>query len=150
MDFSIAYLMEYTNNQVLTVTIESDGYLLTEMQKSPTDNNLLKLPDQEKLSSYYRKISDYIIDYEEVILLGPTSSKNELFSILLLDPLFDRINMSVKDAVRMNDSERESFIRSNAVRTDRTPSAFRKRESSFVEYEPFGYFTSEVKYDCYQ
>ena len=144
MDFSIAYLMECSNDEILTVTIESGNNQPAEKSKSLLDNELLKLPDEEQLSSYYRKICDYILDYEEVTLLGPSGSKNELFGILLLDPLFNRINMSVKDAVKMNESERESFIRSNAVRTDRAPSAFRRWESSFVEYEPFGYFTSEV------
>lgn len=144
MDFSIAYLMEFTNNQVTTVTIESGGNHFKGMHKSQIDCNSLNFPNQEQLSSYYRKISGYIIDYEEVALFGPSGSKNELFSILLLNPLFDRINMSAKDAVKMNDSERELLIRSNAVRTNRTITAFRKREGSFVEFEPFGYFTSAV------
>jgi len=138
MDFSIAYLMENAKNKLLIITIGSGNYPLKGKHKSLLTNNMLNLSDQEQLSSYYQKISNYILDYDEVTLFGPVGSKNELFGILLLNPLFNKINMSVKDTAKMNDFDIESFLLTNSGRTKRNPSAFRQRNYSLFQLESVG------------
>jgi hypothetical protein len=144
MDFSVAYLMECTKNEVLTFTIKSGNYLLLGKHKSLIDSNIQNLPNQEQLSSYYRRISNYIIDYEDVILLGPSGSKNELFNLLLLNPDFDCINMSIRDAGKMNNHERETLIRNDTFRTSHTLSSLLTRENSIFRNEPSRRYSSVV------
>jgi ADP-heptose:LPS heptosyltransferase len=75
MDHSIAHLMEFTNKHFEIKTIESK---LTNKLKNESLSKIESLPPNKKkrlLLDYYKKLSEAIKDYEQVILFGPTDAK---------------------------------------------------------------------------
>lgn len=113
MDHSIAHLMTVLSNGCLiTETIEAKP----KFQVNPADlhfkdeSHMLN-KEQRKLATYYRKLSDAILLYEEVILFGPTEAKNELANIMKENHLFEKINIVIKPANKMTESEQHDFLK---------------------------------------
>lgn len=112
MDHSTAQLSEYSNGNFTTETIESKP----KIQANPDDlyfkdeSHMLK-KEQSQLATYYKKLSDSILNYEEVILFGPTDAKNELANSMKDNHLFDKIKIEVKPADKMTESEQHEFLK---------------------------------------
>ena len=144
MDHTIAYLYECKNNTVVTNTIASrNRHDLGDFYSHKESDGTLS-PRPKQFSAFFQEISDVIIGYEDVILFGPTGSKNELFNHLLHNHLFDRINMAIKQMERLDDSEREAFVLENTFHQGHRISSFQQRACSFVSYRPFGHFTAAI------
>jgi hypothetical protein len=111
MDHSTAYLTELTNDTLVTKTVESKP-------KSQVNNADLYYKDeshvlnkeQGELSAYYKRLGDTILEYDEVILFGPTDAKNELLNVLKADHHFDKIKMEAKSSDKMTENEQHAFI----------------------------------------
>lgn len=111
MDHSIAYLTQITNDKIETETIESKPKLqVNKADLYYRDESHMLNKEQGQLSSYYEKLSDVILDYEEVILFGPTDAKNELLNLIKADHLFDKIKIDVKTTDKMNGNQQETFV----------------------------------------
>ena len=67
--------------------------------------------EQHQQSEYYKNLGDKIINYEEVILFGPTDAKVELFNILKADHRFENIKIVVKPADKMTENQQHAFVR---------------------------------------
>ena len=112
MDHSIAYLMELTNDTIVTNTIESLPKLQAkEEDLYYKDESHMLNKEQNQLSAYYKKLSDVILDYEEVILFGPTEAKNELFNFLKDNHLFDKIKIEIKTTDKITENQRHAFVK---------------------------------------
>lgn len=132
MDYSIAHIIGFENDTVVTNTIESHlGPLPGGQNSYPGEDSIPDLV-QNRRSEYFQKLSDFILDYESVILFGPAESKNELFNLLIFNHLFDKINLAIKPADQMNEVERSSFIRANFNISGIEPRIFQNRIFSFI------------------
>ena len=131
MDHSIAHVMGFENDAIVTNTIESHLNPVPEGQSLFPDKESVSEISQEQRSEYYQKLSDLILDYESVILFGPAESKNELFNLLIFNHLFDKINLAIKPAVQMDEVERTRFIRANFYSSDAEIKIFQNRVFSF-------------------
>ena len=116
MDHSYAYLMELKANVIVTNCIVCETMLqdheksLNEGQNYVDFNDTYKKEKQER-SDYYRKISDIISNYNDVILFGPTDAKSELLSLLEADHLFGDIKIEKKDANKMTENEMHALVK---------------------------------------
>jgi hypothetical protein len=111
MDHSIAHLTEITDEPKATITIESKPESkVNEEDLYYKDESHRLNKEQNKLSAYYRKLSDIILNYEEVVLFGPTEAKNELFNLLKDNHLFNSIRIAVKSADNMSESQQQAFV----------------------------------------
>ena len=112
MDHSIAHLTELSNGNLMTETIEAKPKL----QVNPADlyykdeRHVLN-KEQGQLDAYYKKLGDAILNYDEVILFGPTEAKNELTNILKDNHLFEKIKIAVKTADKMTEKEQHEFLK---------------------------------------
>lgn len=109
MDHSIAHLVEFTDDQISTDTI----YAQVGEQDEPLnqlDESMIHNKEQNQLSNYFKKLSQIIKEYEDVLLFGPTSAKNELMNLLKDDPHFDNIKFTVKTSDNMTENQRYAFI----------------------------------------
>jgi hypothetical protein len=110
MDHSIAHLMEFTNKHFEIKTIESK--LTNELKIE----NLSKIesitPNKKKrlLLDYYKKLSEAIKDYEQVILFGPTDAKIEFFDLLSEDIRFLKIKFEIKNTDKMTENQQQAFV----------------------------------------
>ena len=111
MDHSNAYLMELTNDIILTKKVVS------ELSDNEADFNFYKgeklvhKKEQHLQLSYYRKIGDIIKNYQDVVLFGPTDAKNELLNLIKTDHLFEDIKIEVKTSDKMTEEQMQTFIR---------------------------------------
>jgi len=110
MNHSIAHLMEFTSNAFEVKTIEKKISHQEKKQALAKSFSLTHNKGQQELSSYYRKLSDVIIDYKRVILFGPTNAKIELFDILSEDERFLKIKIEIKETEKMTANQRNSFV----------------------------------------
>ena len=67
--------------------------------------------EQHQQSEFYKKLGEAIINYNEVILFGPTDAKAELHNILKADHRFAKIKIETKQADRMTENQQHAFVR---------------------------------------
>lgn len=109
MDHSIAHLIEVENDQMATDTITAKvGEQDEPLDKR--DETLIQNKEQNELADFFSRISDVIINYDEVLLFGPTNAKTELINKLKEDHHFDDIKIEVKAADKMTKNQLQSFV----------------------------------------
>ncbi len=111
MDHSNAYLMALTNDTIVENIIESE---LTQEEKEISlskNEKYLHNKEQNFQLSYYKKLSDAIRNYQEVILFGPTDAKNELLNLVKDDHLFKNIKIEVLHSDKMSANKMHDFVR---------------------------------------
>lgn len=111
MDHSTAHLMELSNNVIITTTIKSKPQPLEDQQNVYKDESHILNKEHNQLSAYFKKISDEIRNYEEVLLFGPSEAKNELLNLLKGNHLFDKIKIKAKPADKMTGIKRVAFVK---------------------------------------
>ncbi len=111
MDNSTAYLMELTNDSIVQNSILSEFTREDKEQSLRKSENLMHNKEKSMQLAYYKKISAVILNYDEVILFGPTKAKNELLNLLKDEHLFDKIRIEAKDSDNMTESQMQAFVR---------------------------------------
>ena len=111
MDNSTAYLIELTNDSIVQQCILSEFTREDKEQSLRKSENLMHNKEKSMQLAYYKKISAVILNYDEVILFGPTKAKNELLNLLKDEHLFDKIRIEAKDADNMTESQMQDFVR---------------------------------------
>jgi stalled ribosome rescue protein Dom34 len=71
----------------------------------------MHIKEQHLHSSYYKKLSDAIKNYQEVVLFGPTEAKEELLNLLKNDHLFENIKISIKNTDKMTEYQMHTFVK---------------------------------------
>lgn len=109
MDHSTAILFESnvnsTENKIIVAQVgEQDEALNTR------DETLIQNKEQNELSGFFNRLSEVIINYDEVLLYGPTNAKTELVNILKSDHHFDEIKIEVKPADKMTENQQHAFV----------------------------------------
>lgn len=110
MDHSIAHIMELKNDKIVTNTViaqvgEQDEAL------NALDETLIQNKEQNELSAFFNRLSGVIINYDEVLLFGPTNAKTELFNLLKADRHFENVKIEVKSADKMTQNQELAFIK---------------------------------------
>lgn len=95
MDHSVAHLIELTNDNIITKTIESASALENNEGIRKIDKSLIKSGEQKQPADYFRQLMDVIIDFDEVLLFGSTDAKTELVNRTKNDHHFDKIKISI-------------------------------------------------------
>ena len=65
---------------------------------------------QQFLLDYFKKIAKVILNYDKVVLFGPTNAKTEFFNYLSEDNRFIKIKIYIKETDKMNAYQRQNFI----------------------------------------
>ena len=111
MDHSNAHLMKLVNGIIETNNIESQSEDVVDQQHAFKDESHILNKEQGLLSSYYKKLGDQILEYDEVLLFGPTEAKSELMNLLNVNHLFDKIKIEVKPADKMTEIQMINFVK---------------------------------------
>jgi hypothetical protein len=111
MDHSIAFLLEVTNDTIVEKSVTL-GLTLPEKEYDLNKNEtLIHNKEQQQQSIYYKKLSDIIKNYQDVVLFGPTDAKNELLNLLKVDHLFENIKIEVKHSDKMTSKQMHDFVK---------------------------------------
>jgi hypothetical protein len=110
MDHSVAYFMESDNEPMSSATLEAQDGEQDEPLNS-LDESMIQNKEQNQLSSFFKKISEVILGYDEVLLFGPTDAKTELFNDLKDDRHFENIKIEVKTADKMTENQMHAFVK---------------------------------------
>ena len=111
MDHSSAYLMELTDDTILTSIVKSEFVQKENEYNLKYHEKSFHNKEQQLQLSYYKKLGDFIRKYQEVVLFGPTDAKIELLNLLKEDHLFENIKIEVKQSDQMNEYQRHEFVR---------------------------------------
>src|SRR5664279_2544159 len=111
MDHSSAYLMELENSHIETKIITSSfSHQVKEQTLEKSEKEAHHKENHEELA-YYKEIGKAILNYENVLLFGPTEAKTELLNLVRRDHHFDKIKIVIKSADKMTDNQSHAFVR---------------------------------------
>ena len=111
MDHASAHVMEYTTASQVTKTIESQFAAGEQKELSGKSELVMHNKEQEDMSAYYSDLGKIIVQYDEVILFGPTDAKTELLNILKEDRHFEEINITVKQTDKLTENQQHAFVK---------------------------------------
>jgi stalled ribosome rescue protein Dom34 len=111
MDNSSAHLLTFTSSLIKTKVIESSNSDKENEQGTSKNENNMHNKEQHQQSDYYKRISDEILHYDEVIIFGPTNAKSELVNILKADHRFAAIKLEVKQSDKMTENQEHAFVK---------------------------------------
>ena len=112
MDHSNAFLMELTNDIIIQNNVVSEFTHEDKEFGLSKSENLMHHKEQHQQMKYYKKISDVILNYQEVVLFGPTDAKSELLNLLKTDHLFENTKIVIKQTDKMTENQRHAFVKS--------------------------------------
>jgi len=104
MDHSTANIMEFSNDKVVTISLELTPAFPEQVQNLRMDESLMHNKEQNQQADFYKKLSSIIIDYNEVLLFGPTDAKTELFNLLKDDRQFEKVKIDVMSADKLTEN----------------------------------------------
>ena len=111
MDHSSANIMELSNGEVITVTLESTPAFPDQIENLRMDERLMHNKVQNEQSDYFEKLSFIIHDYDEVLLFGPTDAKTELYNLLKNNRRFENIKISVEPTDKITENQQKAFLK---------------------------------------
>ncbi len=110
MDHAHAHLIEFSDEIKITETISLDFDYQDKNETLQRSESDMHNKQQQKQNAYYKKLAAIIKDFTEVVLLGPTNAKTELFNFLRQNHLFDSIKIEVLNADKMSDKKQHEFV----------------------------------------
>lgn len=111
MDHSSAHLIEFSKEVMETKTIASKFTREAKESSLGKSEHVMHNKEQHQQTEYYKKLGEAIMNYEEVILFGPTEAKSELSNAMLRDHRFSKIKIETRQADKMTEPQQHAFVR---------------------------------------
>ncbi len=67
--------------------------------------------EQQVQETYFKEIAGKILEYDQVLLFGPTNAKTELLHYLNGDTHFKHVKIAVESADKMTENEKRAFVK---------------------------------------
>lgn len=116
MDHSNANLMEFTRDPIETRVLSADFSHQDKVHTLNRSEAVMHNKEQHQEGDYYKRLSEVIRNYDDVLLFGPTDAKTELFNQLRLDHRFEAIKITIQQADKMTDNQQHAFVRDHFSR----------------------------------
>nr|WP_198999473.1 hypothetical protein [Flavobacterium sp. ASV13] len=88
LDHASANLIDFTDNDKDTQTVISEFDIQDKHETLQRSESEMHHKEQDKQRAYFKKIATLAIGYNEIVLFGPTTAKNELLHFLQRDSKF--------------------------------------------------------------
>lgn len=108
MDHSVAYLMEFKTKPFEIQTIVCE-FTMDEKRRNPFRKEKINSNIKRKYK-YYNQIGNAIINYDKIILFGPSQAKIDFFDALSEDERFYKLKIEIKETDKMNVNQQHAFI----------------------------------------
>lgn len=112
MDHAAANLIDLNTKKNNRSIISNFTHYIKEETLNRSEK-ILHNKKQQMEEAYYQKIADQILDYDHVVLFGPTNAKSELHNYLNKDLHFKDIQIDVEPADKMSDNEKDAFVKNH-------------------------------------
>ncbi len=113
MDYSKAHLMQLLPGDIQTQIIESN---FTHEEKASSieksEKHMHNKEEGEHLK-YFKKIQKEIEKYDDVLIFGPTTAKDELKDLLKENHLANHIKITVTTTDKMTDNQLLAYVRNH-------------------------------------
>jgi hypothetical protein len=110
MDHSTANFID-VNAEKKDHSISSAFTFDTKEEALKKSESIMHNKEQQMNEAYYKEIADEILNYDNVLLFGPTDAKLELHNYLNKDLHFKDVKISVESAGKMTDNEKDAFVK---------------------------------------
>jgi stalled ribosome rescue protein Dom34 len=110
MDHATANLIDLDSkkqNQIITSEFTTDIKEEVLQKSEYTMHN----KEEQMNESFYKEISEKMLNYNHVLLFGPTNAKTELNNFLKKDLHFKNIKIDVESADKMTDNQQVAFVK---------------------------------------
>ena len=111
MDNSTAHIIELTTAAMATSIVASAFTNEEREQTLGRSEHVMHNKEQQQQSVYYKKLSDIIAGYDDVLLFGPTNAKAELFNVLKENQHFKNIKIEMQSADKMTEHQEQAFVK---------------------------------------
>lgn len=111
MDHQHAFVTEFTVDPMKSMEIMNNSSNMDKDGKFAKGENHMHTKEQQLQSDFYKKLTDIIKGYHNVILFGPTKAKDELFNRLVSDSTCSGVKIKIEHADKMTDNQRHAFVR---------------------------------------
>ncbi|MGX7668908.1 hypothetical protein [Flavobacterium pedocola] len=112
MDGASAHVIQFLSKPSEIATIRSEFTKEEEENVLRKGESHMHNKEQHMQNEYYKELGDIILNYNEVILFGPTNAKAELFNILREDNRFSKIKIEMKETDKMSHDQQLSYVQS--------------------------------------
>lgn len=110
MDYSRANILEFPMNSLKRKTIES-AFTNPDNQENLIKSERLIYDNEQHLQyDFYKQIGELILNYDEVLLFGPTDAKIKLFDILSEDYRFLKIRILLQNTDVISENQQVNFV----------------------------------------
>ena len=110
--------MDYANANLIDLNSESKSQTITSKfnfevkdEAIRKSEKLMHNKEQQMDEAYYKQVAGVMLNYDNVLLFGPTNAKTELYNYLKKDLHFKDIKIDVEPADKMTDNEKNAFVR---------------------------------------
>jgi hypothetical protein len=111
MDHASAHLTEFTTDVVEKDDIDSKFTHQKKEHSLTKGETQMHNKEQQQQGDYYKKLGAVILNYDSVLLFGPTDAKTELLNVLRADHRFEDIKIVVKQSDKMTENQEHAFVR---------------------------------------
>ena len=111
MDHTSAHIQEYPADPASSHTIMSDFTYSEKKETLEKSEHVMNNTKQHDQLAYFKELAKVISQYNTVLVFGPTNARSELLNFLKTDHRFDKIKMKALPADKMNDHERNEFVK---------------------------------------
>ena len=112
MDHSTANLIDL-NSKKSKQSVSSKFTFSTKEGAFNKSESLMHNKEQQMHEAYYKKIAEEVLNYDHVLVFGPTNAKSELHNYLNKDLHFKDIKIDIKSADKMTDNEKDAFVKNH-------------------------------------
>lgn len=110
MDHSTATFIDYDALKKHS-TIASEFTETTRVDALQKGENLMHNKEQQLNEAYFKQIGEKLLDYDNVLLFGPTNAKTELHNFLSKDTHYNAIKFELEAADKMSENEQSAYVR---------------------------------------
>ena len=106
IDQSSANLIELT----VDILEKKSANLFDEKHPEEANENHIEFKETHLQNYYFKKLSEYILYYNEVLLFGKSNAITKLFDMISYDNRFYKIKIALKQTDKMTRNEQNDFV----------------------------------------
>jgi hypothetical protein len=111
METASANLIEFTLELLQLETGASQCLFVNDENHTlQTNETHLEYKDDYLSNAFFQKLSDCVLQYDEVVIFGKTNVISQLFKSLSSDNRFYKINIAIKPTKVLNEEEQNEFV----------------------------------------